>query len=83
MLFRSIATAVEEQSATTRDIADSIQRAAGNTARASNEIQSVEQAARQGADAVQEMSGWTERLSARAHDLEEKVARFFGRVRAA
>ena len=79
----SIATAVEEQSATTRDIADSIQRAAGNTARASNEIQSVEQAARQGADAVQEMSGWTERLSARAHDLEEKVARFFGRVRAA
>jgi methyl-accepting chemotaxis protein len=79
----SIATAVEEQSATTRDIADSIQRAAGNTARASNEIQSVEHAARQGADAVREMSGWTERLSARAHDLEEKVARFFGRVRAA
>ncbi|MEW6450141.1 MAG: methyl-accepting chemotaxis protein [Pseudomonadota bacterium] len=79
----SIASAVEEQSATTREIADSIQRAAGNTARASTEIQSVEQAARKGADAVGEMSGWTARLSTRAHDLEEKVARFFGRVRAA
>ena len=79
----SIASAVEQQSATTREIADSIQKAAGNTARASTEIQSVEQAARKGAEAVEEMSGWTARLSARAHDLEEKVARFFGRVRAA
>jgi methyl-accepting chemotaxis protein len=79
----SIASAVEQQSATTREIADSIQKAAGNTARASTEIQSVEQAARKGAEAVGEMSGWTARLSARAHDLEEKVARFFGRVRAA
>jgi methyl-accepting chemotaxis protein len=79
----SIASAVEQQSATTREIADSIQKAAGNTARASTEIQSVEQAARKGAEAVEEMSGWTARLSARAHDLEDKVARFFGRVRAA
>jgi methyl-accepting chemotaxis protein len=79
----SIASAVEQQSATTRDIADSIQKAAGNTVRASTEIQSVEQAARKGAEAVGEMSGWTARLSARAHDLEDKVARFFGRVRAA
>jgi methyl-accepting chemotaxis protein len=79
----SIASAVEQQSATTREIADSIQKAAGNTARASTEIQSVEQAARKGAEAVGEMSGWTARLSARAHDLEEKVGRFFGRVRAA
>ena len=45
---------------------DSIQTAAGNTARASTEIHSVEQAARQGASAIGEISGWTERLSARA-----------------
>ena len=79
----TIAAAVEQQTTTTRDIADSIQKAAGNTVRASAEIQSVEQAARKGAEAVGEMSGWTARLSVRAHDLEDKVARFFGRVRAA
>ena len=41
------------------------------------------QAARQGATAAGEISGWTARLSARAHDLEAKVASFFARVRAA
>jgi methyl-accepting chemotaxis protein len=79
----TIAAAVEQQAVTTRDINDSIQKAAGNTLRASNEIQSVEQAAQQGATAVGEISGWTARLSARAQDLESKVTRFFARVRAA
>ena len=79
----SIAAAVEQQSATTRNIAGSIQNAAGNTERVSTEIESVEQAARQGADAAGEIRGWTARLSARANDLERKVARFFSRVRAA
>ncbi len=79
----SIASAVDQQGVTTREIADSIQKAAGNTSHASTEIQSVEQAARTGAGAVGEISGWTERLSARAHDLESKVAEFFSRVRAA
>jgi len=79
----SIAGAVDEQGATTRTIAASVEKAAANTARASAEIQSVEQAARQGASAVGEIGGWTARLSARAADLEQKVARFFGRLRAA
>jgi methyl-accepting chemotaxis protein len=79
----SIASAVEEQGATTREIAHSIQTAAGNTARASEQIQSVEQAATRGQAAVKEIGGWTERLSARAQDLEAKVAGFFSRVRAA
>ncbi len=79
----AIASAVDEQGATTREIADSIQTAAGNTARASAEITSVGQAAREGAAAVGEVSGWTAQLSARAHDLESKVAEFFVRVRAA
>jgi methyl-accepting chemotaxis protein len=79
----SIATAVEEQSATTRNIAESIHGAAGNTARASSEIESVEQALVLGAAAVGDISDSTVRLSARANDLEAKVATFFSRVRAA
>ena len=79
----SIAAAVDEQGATTREIASSIQTAAGNTARASDEIKSVEQATSQSAAAMGEIGGWTERLSARAQDLEAKVASFFNRVRAA
>jgi len=79
----SIAAAVDEQAATTREIANSIQLAAGNTQRASVEIRSVEQAANHAAAAVSEIGGWTARLTARAQDLEAKVANFFNRVRAA
>jgi methyl-accepting chemotaxis protein len=79
----SIASAVDEQGATTREIASSVQTAAGNTARASVEIKSLEEAACDSAAAVGEISGWTARLSARAQDLEAKVTGFFNRVRAA
>jgi methyl-accepting chemotaxis protein len=79
----SIAAAVDEQGATTREIANSVQTAAGNTTRAANEIKSVEQAANSGVAAVGEIGGWTARLSARAQDLEAQVASFFNRVRAA
>ena len=70
----SIASAVDEQGATTREIASSIQTAAGNTARTAVDIKSVEQAASEGAAAIGEIGGWTARLSARAQDLETKVA---------
>ena len=79
----SIASAVEEQSATTHDIAGSIQTAAGHTASASAEILSVEQAAGQSATAFSEIADLTARVSARANDLQGKVADFFNRVRAA
>jgi len=79
----NIATAVEQQTATTRNIAESIHGAAGHTARASDEIGSVEQAVALGAAAVGEITDWTARLSERASDLEAKVATFFSRVRAA
>ena len=79
----SIASAVEQQSATTRDIAGSIQTAAGHTASASAEILSVEQAAGRSATAFSEIADLTARVSARADDLESKVAAFFSRVRAA
>jgi methyl-accepting chemotaxis protein len=79
----AIASAITEQNATTREIASRVQTSADNTAHASVEIRSVEQAANQGAAAVGEITGWTARLSARAQDLETKVASFFARVRAA
>ena len=79
----SIASAVQQQSMTTRGIAESIQDAAGHTARASAEISSVEEVATRGAAAAGEITAWTARLSARAGDLENQVATFFTRVRAA
>src|ERR1700719_320800 len=79
----TIAAAVEQQGATTREIVGSMQTAAEHTARASVEIRSVEQAASQSAAAAGEIAGWSERLSSRADDLEIKVAGFFSLVRAA
>ena len=79
----SIAAAVEQQSTTTRDIAGSIQTAADHTASASAEILSVEQAAGRSATAFGEIADLTARVSARANDLESKVAAFFNRVRSA
>ena len=83
LVANTIAVAVEEQSATTREIVGNMHTAAGNTARASVEICSVEQAASRSAAAAGEIAGWTERLSSRADDLEIRVATFFTRVRAA
>jgi methyl-accepting chemotaxis protein len=79
----SIASSVEEQSVTTRGIADSIQTAASRTASASAEILSVERDAGRSATAFGEITDLTAKVSARASDLESKVAAFFNRVRAA
>lgn len=79
----NIAAAMEQQKITTRDIAESTQVAADHTARASNEINSVQQSATQGAAAIDEITTWTDRLSLRANELEAEVASFFSRVRAA
>jgi methyl-accepting chemotaxis protein len=79
----SIASAVQQQNMTTREIAESIHTAASHTTLASTEINSVEKVVAQGATAVDEITAWTARLSARARDLETKVASFFTRVRAA
>jgi methyl-accepting chemotaxis protein len=79
----SIASAVQEQGATTSAIAESIQTAAGHTAQASAEIGAVDEVVTRGAQAVGDITTWTAKLSARAQDLETKVATFFTRVRAA
>jgi methyl-accepting chemotaxis protein len=68
---------------TTQSIAESIHTAAAHTARASAEINSVDVAVARGVRAVEEITKWTDQLSARAKDLETKVATFFKRVRAA
>lgn len=78
-----IASAVEAQVAATREIAARMQTAMRNTARASTEMQSVRMATNESVTAVNEITGWTIRLSARALDLESKVKEFFARVRAA
>jgi methyl-accepting chemotaxis protein len=77
----SIASAVEQQTVSAREIALSMHTAAQNTTRTVEEIHSVEQVARRGADAANEIQGWTTRLSTRATDLESKVAAFFNSVR--
>ncbi len=79
----SVAAAVEQQSCTTVEIAGSIQTATERTASASAEILSVEQAAGRSVTAFAEIADLTARVSARADDLESKVAAFFTRVRAA
>ncbi len=79
----SIASAVQQQSMTTRGIAESIHNAAGHTAQASVEINAVDKAVTRGVGAVDQITTWTGRLSSRANDLETKVATFFSRVRAA
>jgi methyl-accepting chemotaxis protein len=79
----NIAAAMEQQKTTTRDIAESTQIAANRTARASSEIDSVQQSMTRGAAAIDHITTWTARLSARANDLDTKVATFFSCVRAA
>ena len=79
----SIAAAIDQQAVTTRQIAFTIHTAAKNTARVSAEIQSVDQITQEGVGAVSEIGGWTARLSASAAALQQKVERFFSRVRAA
>ena len=79
----NIASAVDQQAATTGEIAKNIQVAAGKTASASVEIRYIKQEASRSAAAIGEITGWTERLSSRARDLETKVSTFFARVRAA
>jgi methyl-accepting chemotaxis protein len=79
----SIASAVEEQGATTRQISDNVRVASANTVHVTDEISSVEQARSRSIAAVAEIIEWTTRLTAAASEVEYKIAEFFARVRAA
>jgi methyl-accepting chemotaxis protein len=78
-----MAMAIEEQGGVTREIAAAVHVTTENIERAAKEIQSIEQAANRNVAAAAEVAGWTGRLSSHASELEERVASFFNRVRAA
>jgi methyl-accepting chemotaxis protein len=77
----SIASAVQQQGMTTRDIAESVHNAATHTAKASAEINLIKEVTAQNVGAIDEITAWTARLSASAADLEARVAAFFNNVR--
>ena len=68
-----IASAVEEQATTTRDIAASMQTASRYTASASTEISSVEHAAGRNAAAFDEIGNLSAQMSSRAQELKSRV----------
>lgn len=78
----SIASAVEQQSATTRGIAESVQDAATHAVRASTEIDLIKKVAAQGVTSIADIQTWTNHLSKSARDLEGKMGDFFSKVRA-
>ena len=78
-----IESAVQEQTAATRDIAGSVHSAAKYTVQATEDVRAVEGITARSLDTVQEVVTLSETLSSRAADLEQKVARFFASVRAA
>ena len=78
----TIATAVEQQGASTREIARNVQEAARGTGEVDANIERVNQAAGEtGAAAGQVMSA-TESLTRRAKGLSREVERFLGGIRA-
>ncbi len=79
----SIASAVEEQGAMTRQISENAQVASLKTTEASGDILLIEQANGRSAAAVSDMVGWTRRLTAAAKEVETRIGEFFTRVRAA
>lgn len=80
---RTIDGAVEEQASTTRQIAEGMQSATSATSRASDEMVAVQNASMNSASAINELIGWTERLSAAAREIEKNLDEFASQVRAA
>jgi methyl-accepting chemotaxis protein len=79
----SIASAVEQQGAMTRQISENAQVASIKTTEANGNILLIEQANGRSARAVDDMVGWTRRLTTAAKEVETRVGEFFARVRAA
>jgi methyl-accepting chemotaxis protein len=80
---RNIDGAVEEQASTTRQIAEGMQSATSATSRASDEMVAVQNASTNSASSINELIGWTERLSAAAREIEKNLDDFASQVRAA
>jgi methyl-accepting chemotaxis protein len=78
-----IAASVDQQAAATRSISDTMRFAAETSMIATDEIQAVKQAASRNVAAARDMASSTDRLTAGATDLEQRVGEFFRRVRSA
>ncbi len=79
----AIAAAVEQQGATTRDIAGNVQQAAGGTDDVSNNIAGVSQAVGEAGEAARQVLGGAAELATQSELLRSEVDRFLERVRAA
>jgi methyl-accepting chemotaxis protein len=79
----SIAAAVVEQTAATRDIAGSVQQAAAGATAASRTVEAVSDTAKASGGSADELDGATDRLATLADTLRGEVGRFLGQVRAA
>ena len=79
----TIASAVEEQGAATRDIAGNVQQAARGTQEVSSNILGVNQAAGETGAAASQVAGAAGCLSQEAEKLRGEVFKFLGNVRAA
>jgi methyl-accepting chemotaxis protein len=79
----SIAAAVVEQTAATRDIAGSVQQAAAGATEATRTVEAVSDTARANGGSADELDGDTDRLATLADTLRGEVTRFLDQVRAA
>ncbi len=79
----SIAAAVEEQSASTAEIARNVQQASAGTTEVSSSIVTVTDAARSTGKSADQMLGSAEELGRESGRLREQVDRFLREVRAA
>jgi methyl-accepting chemotaxis protein len=77
----SIASAMEEQGAATREIARNVEQAAVGTQDVSTNIEGVNQAAGEAGGAANDVLGVAGELSHQSEDLAGKVARFIGGIR--
>jgi hemerythrin-like metal-binding protein len=78
----SVASAVQEQTAATGEIARNVEQAATGTTEVSDNITSVEQAARETGHAAEQISESATDLSKQAEFLRAEVGRFLHQVRA-
>ncbi|HXZ02724.1 MAG TPA: methyl-accepting chemotaxis protein [Stellaceae bacterium] len=79
----SISSAVQEQGATTRGIAESVQRAASGATDASRKVAAVSDTATANGASAEETLAASARLSDLSDNLQSEVARFLEQVRAA
>ena len=79
----AIASAVEEQGAATREIAENVQQAAAGTQDVSSNITEVSRGAQETGSSAQQVLGAAEQLGTQSDELQAAVSSFLDRVKAA